>query len=103
MKTFVTFLGKMHSGSDEVSSKRVYASMLVLLVISMVIGAQFFHKALDFSVFLTLLITISTFCGMNLAADLKAMGIKKDIASDIVTNTQDNESAKDVLKADEPK
>jgi len=102
MNRFINFLGNMHSGSDDVSSKRVYATMLVLLIICMVVGAQFFRRPLDFEVLITLIITVGTLCGMNLKAQLTSLSAKKDVASDIVTATQDTETAKDVLQADKP-
>lgn len=96
------FFYDMHSSSDKIRSKSIYASYFVILLTAMIVGQQFFKMPIDYTIFFAILTTFTALCGMNLTAQLKAMNVKRDVASDIVKETGDSEQASQTLQSDKP-
>lgn len=68
----------------------------------MIVGEQFFHKAMNSTAF-AILFSLVCYCfSLNTYLQSKTLEAKKDVASDMVNTTQDNETAKDVLQSDKP-
>jgi hypothetical protein len=99
----MSFLRDLLSDSGAVSSKRFGGLEVLQLVVIMVIGDQFTKFKLNMNVLEWLLWFVLICWGLNTAISIKSLTAKKEVASDMVNATGDNDSAKETLQSDKPK
>jgi hypothetical protein len=97
------FFRDLLSDSGSVSSKRGAALWVLLLLTVLIIADQFTMHKINSEVFQILVLFMFSCFGLNTILSAKSLNVKKEVASDMVTATGDNDSAKETLQADKPK
>jgi hypothetical protein len=98
----MNFLRELLSETGSVSSKRTAAIWVLLLLTVLISADQFTTHKINSEVFQILVLFMFSCFGLNTILSAKSMNVKKEVASDMVTTTGENEDAKDVLKSDKP-
>lgn len=106
MKAIKNFFYLMFSANDTISSKRVVGFLCFLVLAEIVQAVVWFDKPTPSELVYVVSTILLTCFGMNTAINLKAIGAKSGVASDIVKEQPSSDTAddaKDVMNSDKPK